>query len=145
MVEKIYCASDHAGFELKQFLIESLRADYQIIDCGTHSPDSVDYPLFAQKLCQAMGDNDQERGILICGSGIGITIAANRFAHIRAALVHNQRLATLCREHNNANVIGFGAQFISPNDALVCVLTFLSVPFAADHPRHARRVAMLGH
>lgn len=140
--QKIFIASDHAGFELKKYLISELsKINFPIIDLGTNSAEkSVDYPDFAKKLCQKI-KSEADFGILICGSGIGISIAANRFKHIRAALCHNQKLAKLARAHNDANVICLGARIIKEKSAFAAIKTFLNTNF--EDGRHAKRVKKL--
>lgn len=141
-IKKIYIASDHAGFELKQYLIQELsKIKISIIDLGCDSAEkSVDYPDFAQKLCKKI-KLKSDFGILVCGSGVGISIAANRFKHIRAALCYNKILAKLSRAHNDANVICLGARITKPAAALASVETFLNTDF--EDGRHAKRVAKL--
>lgn len=138
--QKILIASDHAGFPLKKFLIEQLtELGFKAIDLGCDSAEkSVDYPDYAQKLCKKL---DAEFGILICGSGIGISIAANRFKHIRAALCHNAKSAKLARAHNDANVLCLGARVVKNKTALSIAKAFLSSKF--EGARHERRVAKL--
>ena len=139
--KKIYIAADHAGFELKQFLINELKLlNHQAIDLGCDSSEvSVDYPQYAQKLCQKLlNDEDKAVGILICGSGIGISIAANRFNNIRAALCHNIKSAKLSRAHNDANVLCLGARFTSEKLAKSIAKAFLMTEFEGG--RHGRRV-----
>ena len=138
---KILIASDHAGFGLKKFLIEELQ-QLEISDLGCDSAEkSVDYPDYAQKLCQKITDKNQLRGILICGSGIGISIAANRFKNIRAALCHNVKSAKLARAHNDANVLCLGARVVKNKSALSIVKAFFSTEF--EGARHAARIAKL--
>lgn len=138
--KKILIASDHAGFELKSLLKKELtNLGFSVVDLGCDSSEkSVDYPDFAQKLCKKL---KKEFGILICGSGIGISIAANRFKHIRAALCHNVKAAGLTRAHNDANVLCLGSRMISQKTALAITKKFLNTKFEGD--RHARRVAKL--
>lgn len=140
--KKIFIASDHAGYQLKLFLLNSLKkTSIEIIDLGCNSAkQSVDYPDYANLLCQNIDENSF--GILICGSGIGISISANRHKHIRAALCHNKNTAKLSRAHNNANVICLGARMLRPKYALNICKTFLSQKF--DGNRHAIRVEKLG-
>lgn len=135
----IFIASDHAGFELKQYLIETLKED--IRDLGTYSTESCDYPVYAHKLTEEVLNNANSVGILICGSGVGMSIAANRKKDIRAALCANEEIAALSRQHNDANVLVLGARFISKECALKCVQTFLQTPFESG--RHLRRVGMI--
>lgn len=135
-------ASDHAGFRLKSFLIEAMRGRGQtLIDLGCHSEEPVDYPDFGKKMAEALADGGMERGILVCGSGIGISIAANRFRNVRAALVSDPFSARLTREHNDANVICLGGQLIGNWQAIECVEVFLKTDFL--HGRHAPRVEAL--
>lgn len=146
MKQKIFIASDHAGFLLKQFLIKELsKLDFSMVDLGCNSAEkSVDYPDFAEKLCQkisAKPTTKKEFGILVCGSGIGISIAANRFKHVRAALCHNTKSAKLARAHNDANVICLGARLISEKNALAAVKAFFATEF--EKGRHEGRVAKL--
>lgn len=141
--KKIFIASDHAGFGLKSALITELsRFDLATFDLGCDSAEkSVDYPDYAQKLCMKMRDDDQSFGILICGSGIGISIAANRSRHIRAALCYSIKAAKLARAHNNANVLCLGARMTTQKTALSILKAFLSTEF--EGARHAARVAKL--
>jgi ribose 5-phosphate isomerase B len=141
--QKIVIASDHAGFELKASLKQSLQDEgYEVLDLGAHSTESVDYPDFAAALAGAIRDGEAERGILICGTGIGISIAANRHPGIRAALCHDTTGARLSRQHNDANVLVLGARMVGAEVAKDCVATFFSTPFEGG--RHSRRVEMLG-
>ena len=140
--EAIAIASDHAGFELKQFLIEELRRlGFAPLDLGTSDKSSVDYPDFADALAAALADGRSARGVLVCGTGIGISIAANRHRHIRAAVSHDQTSARLCRRHNNANVLALGARLIGQDVARDCLETFLATGFEGG--RHERRVAKM--
>lgn len=136
---KIYLAADHAGFEAKDMLVVYLKEKgYEVVDLGTHAKDSVDYPDYAQKLAKAMKDDPESRGILVCGSGVGMSIAANRFPHIRAALVSEPVSATLTRKHNNANVLCMGSRIIGSEMQKSCVDAFLNTPFEGG--RHEVRV-----
>jgi len=138
----IVIASDHAGFELKRVLVDELeRAGHRVVDLGTDSTSSVDYPDYADKLAAAIEAGQAERGVLICGSGIGISIAANRHPHLRAALCHDNLSARLARQHNDANVLALGARLIGVDVAKDCLATFLATPFEGG--RHARRVDKL--
>ena len=142
--EVIAIAADHAGFGLKQELAALLAEQgYRVLDLGTHGPDSVDYPDFAEKMAEVIRDGSAERGILVCGSGIGIGIAANRFPGIRAATCPDATMARLARAHNDANVISLGARIVGFETARDCVLTFLSTPFDGGE-RHQRRIDKLG-
>lgn len=133
---KIYIASDHAGFDLKAFLIKKFPT---LIDLGTDSAESVDYPDFAKKLGQEIQEGDF--GILICGSGVGISIAANRFKNIRAALCLNEKIAELARRHNDANVLCLGARLINEEKAIEIIEKFLATKFEGG--RHIERVKKL--
>ncbi len=135
---KLVIGGDHAGLELKRILIEALEADnYEILDCGTFSAESVDYPDFAQKVATVVLQH-KIMGIIICGTGIGISIAANKIPGIRAALCYNLETARLAREHNDANIIALGARMLDDQLAIDIVKTFLVTEFAAG--RHQRRV-----
>jgi len=141
--DTIAMAADHAGYPLK----ESLKADLvarglDVLDLGTHSVDSVDYPDFAAKLATALKDGKAKRGVLICGTGIGISIAANRYAHVRAALCAEPVAARLARQHNDANVLVLGARLIGSEVARDCLSVFLSTDFEGG--RHSARVGKLG-
>ncbi len=140
----IALASDHAGYELKaQLGVQLSGAGHTILDLGCDGPESVDYPDFAAAMAAVIRDGRAERGVLICGSGIGISIAANRHPGIRAALVHDVTTARLAREHNDANVLALGARIVGPEIAKDCVEAFLVTAFAGGE-RHSRRVAKLG-
>jgi ribose 5-phosphate isomerase B len=139
----IALAADHAGFPLKQELAAELReAGYEVVDLGTHSTDSVDYPDFGAAMAAAIAEGRAERGVLVCGTGIGISIAANRHPAVRAALCHDETSARLSREHNDANVLALGARLIGSEVAKSCLQVFLSTSFAGG--RHQGRVAKLG-
>ena len=140
--KKIFIASDHGGFQLKETLKTYLASQKCFVtDLGAHSLDSVNYPDYAQKVVEALKDNPEAVGILICTSGIGMSIAANRYPFIRAALVSNTDMAYLSRAHNNANVLVFGAKFILPEEAKKCASIFLSTEFEGG--RHCARVDAL--
>ena len=135
----IYIASDHAGFSLKE---EILRlTDINFIDLGTNSSESVDYPDFASKVVDKVLKNDESKGILICGSGVGMSIAANRSSKIRAGLAFNKEIAKLMRQHNNANILVLPGRFIDVHEALKCVDNFLSYNFESG--RHLERIQKL--
>ena len=140
--KSIAVGADHAGFALKSQLSARLaRAGYTVIDVGTSSEESVDYPDFADAVVEAIRDGRAERGLLVCGSGIGMSIAANRHPGIRAALCHDANAARLARQHNDANVLALGARVIDAETAAACLDAFLETEFEAG--RHARRVAKL--
>lgn len=139
--KKIVIASDHAGYELKEKIKKYLAENgYEVTDCGTDSSESCDYPEFANKLCLAIKDDPEMKGILICGTGIGMSMAANRHSHIRAALCHNEFTARLTRQHNNANVLCMGARTIGEELAFETMKTFLSTEFMGG--KHERRINM---
>ena len=140
--EKIYLASDHAGVELRKAVAAHVAAQgLQVVDLGPDDDSSVDYPDYGEKLAMALSDDADARGVAICGSGIGISIAVNRFPWARAALVTCAEAARLSREHNNANVIALGERLISQETALACIDVFLATDFEGG--RHARRVDKL--
>ena len=140
--DTIAIACDHAGFNLKQALVDHLiDQGYDLLDLGTNDTEPVDYPDFANALAEAIQNGKVKRGVLVCGSGIGISIAANRYSEVRAALVHDVLGAKLSRQHNDANVIAFGGQAISGDTALECLNIFLSTSFEGG--RHSRRVDKL--
>ncbi len=139
---RIALAADHAGYELKDVLVDWLRqAGHEVSDLGTNGPDSVDYPQFGTKLADAIARGDADRGIVVCGSGIGISIAVNRNPACRCARVSEPLSAALAREHNDANVLALGARLIGPDMAKSCVQAFLGTQFAGG--RHQRRVDQL--
>lgn len=136
---RLVAGSDHAGFELKQELVEHLRsAGHEVIDVGTGDTTSVDYPDFGAAVGRTVAAGEAELGVAVCGSGIGIAIAANKVAGVRAATAHDVTSARLCREHNDANVICFGERFTGPQVVLDAVDAFLAADFAGG--RHTRRV-----
>ncbi len=137
--ETIAIAADHAGYELKSALKRRLVEDgFDVLDLGTDNTDSVDYPDFAGVLAQVVADGRSARGVLLCGTGIGMSIAANRFPGVRAALVSDEETARLARRHNDANVLVMGARLIEPSVAEDCLQTFLTTSFEGG--RHQRRV-----
>ena len=139
---RIALASDHAGFALKDELAAWLRdSGHVVIDLGTNSPDSVDYPEFGTRLGKAVASGEADRGIAVCGSGIGISIAVNRNPGCRCARVDDPLSARLAREHNDANVLALGARLVGPDMARACVTEFLGTEFAGG--RHQRRVDQL--
>ncbi len=135
-------ASDHAGLPLKLALKAALEAEgHAVTDLGTHGPDFVDYPDYAARVCAAIAAGQSPFGILVCGTGIGMAIAANRHPGIRAAVLHDSTEARLTRAHNNANIACFGARTIGVETALDALRTFLATPFEGG--RHQRRVDKL--
>jgi len=141
---KIAIASDHAAFALKNEIVQWLReTGHEVADLGTDSDARVDYPDFGYRLAEHVAAGKSERGIALCGSGIGISIAVNRNPALRCALVSEPLSAALCREHNDANAIALGARLIGFDMAKACIEAFLSTPFAGD--RHTARVAKLSN
>ena len=139
---RIALASDHAGFALKDELAAWLRdSGHVILDLGTNGPESVDYPEFGARLANAVASGEADRGVAVCGSGIGISIAVNRNLHCRCARVDDPLSARLSREHNDANVIAFGGRLIGSDMAKACIMEFLGTDFAGG--RHQRRVDQL--
>lgn len=140
--EIVAIASDHAGFEMKQFVKTYLEdKGYEVMDLGPDSANSVDYPDYGHALGKAMDDNLASKGVAICGSGIGISIAVNRHKGARAALCQNGLMAKLSRQHNDANVLALGARLIGPEIALDCLDAFFETDFEGG--RHERRVAKI--
>ena len=139
---RIALAADHAGYALKDEIVAWLREQgHDVSDLGTNGPESVDYPLFGRKLADAIARGDAERGIAVCGSGIGISIAVNREPKCRCARIDDPLSAQLAREHNDANVLAFGGRLIGSDMAKACVAAFLEAGFAGG--RHQRRVDQL--
>ncbi|TVV72519.1 ribose 5-phosphate isomerase B [Sphingomonas solaris] len=142
MAETIAIASDHAAVELKAALVAFMReAGHDVLDLGPDGPASVDSPDYGYRLARAVAEGRATRGVALCGSGIGISIAVNRNPACRAALVSEPLSARLAREHNDANVIAMGARLIGVEMAKACLAAFLATPFGGD--RHQRRVDML--
>jgi ribose 5-phosphate isomerase B len=143
MSQTVAIAADHAGYDLKSALLPVLaELGLEALDLGTSGRQSVDYPDFADAMAEALRAGRAQRGILICGSGIGIAIAANRHRNIRAALCHDGLTALLARQHNDANVLVLGGRLIGIETARDCLATFLSTAFEGGE-RHVRRVAKL--
>lgn len=139
MSMKIAIGADHAGYEEKEKIKETLSSlGVEIVDFGTDSPESVDYPPFAERVARAVADGEADRGILFCGSGQGMAIAANKVKGVRAALAWNPEIAALSRRHNDANVLSLPARFIDPLTAAETVKAFLESEFEGG--RHERRV-----
>jgi len=140
---KIAIASDHAGYLMKAQLRDHLKkAGHDVLDLGTHSEDRVDYPDYGYALAESLKKGEAEIGIALCGSGIGISIAVNRYAEMRCALCWDVTSARLARKHNDANVLALGARLIGPELALDCVDVFLETEFEGG--RHEGRVQKLG-
>jgi ribose 5-phosphate isomerase B len=136
---KIAAGADHAGFALKQALCERLRAaGHEVVDLGTSSGESVDYPLFAHAVAARVAAGEAERGLLVCGTGLGMCMAANRHPGVRAADCLTVEMADLARRHNDANVLCLGARLLDDDEAWAVVEAWLATPFEGG--RHARRV-----
>ena len=144
MAERIAIVSDHAAFDMKALLAQHLRnSGHDVLDLGTTSTDSVDYPDYGYRMAEAIGSGEAQRGIALCGSGIGISISINRHPACRCALVSGGLAARLAREHNDANVLALGARLIGIETARDCVEQFLATPFAGG--RHQLRVDKLSN
>jgi ribose 5-phosphate isomerase B len=140
---RIVIGADHAGFELKEFIIDDLaRAGHEVLDKGTHSTEEVDFPDYARAVGEAVLGGEAERGILVCGSGVGACIAANKLAGIRASLCHDIYSAHQGVEHDDMNVLCLGAQIIGPQVALELVRAFLAARFSGEE-RYRRRLAKI--
>ena len=140
---KISIASDHAGFEMKKNIMKYLEKNgFSLIDRGPSSSVSVDYPDFAKKVCKDLIDQNVDRGILVCGSGQGMAMVANKHKGIRAALCNSEEMTELARAHNDANILTLGARFVDESQALSCVEKFISTSFEGD--RHVQRVNKIG-
>ena len=137
MNNKIFIASDHAGFDLKQKLIEEMPFD-TFDDLGTNSKESVDYTDYANELSNRLGKDNNRKGVLICGTGVGMSIAANKFNNIRAGLVYNSEVAKLIREHNDANILVLPGKYMGIKEAIKSVDNFISTSFEGG--RHNRRL-----
>ncbi|MCM0605624.1 MAG: ribose 5-phosphate isomerase B [Xanthomonadaceae bacterium] len=135
---KIWIASDHAGFELKEQIKRVLK-DYEWVDLGPPSAERVDYPDYAEKCSRQVAKTPGALGVLICGSGVGMSIAANKIPGIRAALVSEVAVAKLSKEHNDANILCLGQRFLEPKTAIEITRTFIETPFSKDE-RHEARV-----
>jgi ribose 5-phosphate isomerase B len=143
MTDTVAVAADHGGYDLKCALVPELRAlGFEVLDLGTNGPESVDYPNFAEAVASAIAAGKAQRGLLICGTGIGMTIAANRHRFIRCALVHDATTARLARQHNDANVLAMGGRILGTEVAKECLKVFFTTAFEGGG-RHARRVALL--
>ena len=142
---QIVIGSDHAGFELKQAVVSHLRDQgVEVSDVGpSNGTDSVDYPDFAEQVARGVLSGDA-RGVLVCGTGIGMSIAANRFQGIRAALVHDRFTAQMAREHNDANVLVLGGRVLDHTDALAMVSTWMDATFEVRHQRRLDKASRLG-
>lgn len=142
MAETIPIGADHAGYHLKERLKEELRTlGYDALDVGTSSEESVDYPDFAHRVASQVEDGAARRGVLLCGTGLGMSYAANRHHGVRAAVAWTPEIARLAREHNDANVLVLPARYLSDEQGLEILRTWLTTPFQGG--RHSRRVAKI--
>lgn len=141
-MKKIGIACDHAGYEMKEFLVGYLDAlGYEVLDFGTHSPESVDYADFAHPLAAAIESGELERGVGLCGSGEGMAMTLNKHRDIRAGLCWNAEVATLIRQHNDANVLVLPARFVTNDEAVTMLDAFLGTAFEGG--RHEKRIAKM--
>lgn len=139
---KIAISSDHGGFCLKQELIPFLECKgYQVLDLGTDSEDSVDYPIYGKRCAEAVRDGEADLGVVLCGTGIGVSIAANKVSGVRCALCTNEYMARMARCHNDANVLAMGGRTTTPDVAKAILTTWLEA--ACEGGRHQRRIDML--
>ena len=139
---RISVGSDHAGFELKQHVAEALRAaGHEVVDVGTESEESTDYPLFAEPAARMVADGEAERGVLVCGSGVGVNIVANKVDGIRSVNAHDTDEASMARKHNDVNVLTLSGRRLSPDQADAIVQTFLDTEFEGG--RHEKRVDLI--
>jgi ribose 5-phosphate isomerase B len=144
---KLAIGSDHGGFELKQEIVRFLQSlgTVEVVDHGTSSKDSVDYPDYGRKVSEAVANGSVDRGILICGTGIGMSIVANRYPQVRAALCHDHFTAQMSREHNDANILVMGERVIGKGVALEIVKTWIETPFAGGrHQLRLNKIAEIG-
>ena len=137
-MNEILIASDHAGYKLKKILIQELQGEIKFDDLGPFSENSVDYPDYARKLSKKIDLKKDQIGVLICGSGIGMSMVANRFKNVRAALCMNNKMSMLARQHNNANILVLGSRLISEQEAIKCLLVFLKTNYEGG--RHQARL-----
>lgn len=147
MAERIPIASDHAGYELKQHLSRALRElGYEVEDLGTNSPASTDYPDYAHPLAEKVERGEAKRGVLLCGTGLGMSYAANRHAGVRAAVAWAPEIAALARQHNDANVLVLPARFVSEEDGVQILKTWLDTPFEGGrHQKRVDKIEATGH
>ncbi len=142
MVETIAIAADHAGYDLKVLLVPEIKSlGFEVLDLGTDSRDSVDYPDYADAVVRSIEAGRVQRGVIVCGTGLGIAIAANRHRAIRAGVCHDATTARLARQHNDANVLALGARVVGFEVAKDCLRAFLTTEFEGG--RHARRIAKM--
>ncbi len=147
VAERIPIASDHAGYELKQHLSRALRElGYEVEDLGTNSPASTDYPDYAHPLAEKVESGEVKRGVLLCGTGLGMSYAANRHHGVRAAVAWAPEIAALARQHNDANVLVLPARFVSEEDGVKILKTWLDTPFEGGrHQKRVDKIESTGH
>lgn len=138
-MQKVVIGSDHAGYEMKERIKKELGSEYEFVDLGTDSTESSDYPVYAEKVGQQVALTPDQKGVLVCGNGVGIAIAANKVKGVRAGLAYSVESAKGARQHNNANVVAVGGRSPMMDDPVEIVRTFLSTEFSGEE-RHARRV-----
>ena len=141
-MKKVIIGSDHAGYELKERIKKELGSEYEFVDVGTNSPDSVDYPKYGKAVAQQVVVSPNTQGVVVCGSGVGISIAANKVPGARCVLAYSKAAAEGGREHNNANIISVPGRLETLDDPVDIVRTFLTTDFSTE-PRHARRVQQM--
>lgn len=138
---KIAVGCDHGGFELKQSIVDFLKSrDIEVVDCGTNSAQSVDYPIYGELVGRKVASGECDKGIVMCGTGIGISIAANKVKGVRCALCHNEYTAEMTARHNNSNVLAMGGRVLNADEAVKICAVWLDTPFEGG--RHTRRVDM---
>jgi ribose 5-phosphate isomerase B len=142
-MKKVVIGSDHAGFKMKEKIKAKLRKHYDFLDMGTDSEDSVDYPVYAERVAEMVAGDSELMGVVVCGSGIGVTIAANKVPGIRAALAYSENVARMAREHNNANVVATAGREETMDDPVKIVKAFLETNFSKGE-RHLRRLKLIG-
>jgi len=141
-MKKVIIGSDHAGYQMKERIKKELGDQYEFADLGSDNDDSVDYPVYAEKVAQQVAITPDSQGVLVCGSGIGISIAANKVKGVRAVLAYSRRAAELSRLHNDANIIATAGREETMDDPVEIVKAFLETDFSGDE-RHARRVRQM--
>ena len=144
MIKNLAIASDHAGYNLKNFILNNLKNEINLKDFGTDSDKSCDFPDFAKQVCEFVTSNESSKGLLICGSGVGMSIAANKVKGIRAANVINAKTAKQSVEHNDVNVLCLGSKNVNENNCLSIIESFLNSEFIQEE-RYIRRISKLEH
>ena len=142
-MKKVVIGSDHAGFKMKERIKDKLGKKYDFLDMGTDSEDSVDYPIYATRVAEMVAGDPELLGVVVCGSGIGVTIAANKVPGARAALAYSENVARLAREHNNANIVATAGREETMDEPVKIVKAFLETSFSKGE-RHMRRLKLIG-